>query len=159
MILVHRINCTWVLHGVLEPSRLLVGDLSFHFHEKDNKFKGLVAITLESIRKAKNKRLSMGKTNLLDKEFDNSMLQDRKNKYCMVSIMLFTWPPILLLITQVSSSYINAPKLYKRRENQTAIFHFLNQTNLLESIFLTNWPRILPNYVDLQIQLSKFPKC
>ena len=78
MILVHRINRTWVLRGALEPSGLLVGDLSFHFHEKNNKFKVFMSITLESIRKAKNKQLSMGKTNLLDKEFDSSMLQDKK---------------------------------------------------------------------------------
>ena len=35
------------------------------------------------------KRLSLGNTNFVGEDFDNSILEDSKNKYCVVSLILF----------------------------------------------------------------------
>ena len=87
--LVHRINRTWVLRGALEPHGLHVQDLSFHTHGEMEDFTGLTSISLDTIRKAKTKKLSHKNTSFAGEDFDNSILEDSKNDYCVVSLILF----------------------------------------------------------------------
>jgi hypothetical protein len=115
MLLVHRINRTWVLRGALEPHGLFVSDLTFHLHGVNEEFTGLTSISLETIRKAKTKKLSMGNTNFVGEDFDNSILQDSKNKYCVVSMILF------YMKTHMSSQYEGKFFLHKCGEKERKI--------------------------------------
>ena len=77
-----------MLRGALESYGLFFGDLTFFLQSVNSFISVLVSITLETIRKAKTKKLSMGKTSFVGEDFDDSILQDSKNKYCVVSIIL-----------------------------------------------------------------------
>ena len=84
--LVYSVNRTWNLRGQIEPLNLKMPDF-FELHETGVHF-GLYSAEIISLRREKNGNLSFSNTSFV-LSFDDTVFEDRKNKYGVVTLMRY----------------------------------------------------------------------
>lgn len=150
--MVFRILKTWLLREMHEPVALLALDVTTGEHKKGNT-KGLNYVYIKGFKGDKMIKLSFEKTSMREGR-NTYMLQEKMNKYCVVSLIMFYienhlptgWEGPLILQKAKVSKIKTRKSMYNQTESDPKKPFVMDTLNTVQKIFAKrckfgNWER------------------